>query len=424
MPQIREALPKLNVWWKERFKTNYKEREIYGSLRKFMRTPQILALTGLRRTGKTTLMLKMAEDAIAGGMEPLDVLYFTFDDFREADIDGLIKEYESTTGRSAIEGRKLLLLDEIQKLNGWEDKLKAVYDMLRMRGSGTKIVISGSESLLIRRKSKETLAGRLFEFRVEPLTFREFLAFRGRKYEPPGVYARELSSLLTEFSKTMGFPELVGVTDKEIIRKYLKESVAEKIIYRDIPSILGPKDVGLLESLLNILSEHPGQILDFSGLAKELGVARQTVATYLTYLEDAFLVRKLYNFSRNRRKVERKLRKYYPAMISTDLLFSEDETSRSKVFEWLLVGQLKAEFFWRDAFKNEVDVVIPSKEPVPVEIKYGKAETRGVARFLKTFGAKEGYVLTKDTEATHRDGRAIIHVVPAWRFLLRKPAAV
>ena len=108
-------------------------------------------------------------------------------------------------------------------------------------------------------------------------------------------------------------------------------------------------DVQTLESMLTILMDNPGQIINVVGFSGELGIDRHTCSKYLSYLEDAFLIRKLYNFSRNRRKIERKLKKYYPAIISTELLFQEDESSKSKIFEWSIVNQLNAQFFWRDA---------------------------------------------------------------------------
>jgi len=71
--------------------------------------------------------------------------------------------------RSFTEGKYLLLLDEIQKVSNCDDQLKRIYDVSR---KNIKIIVSGSESLLIRKKSKETLAGRMFDFKVEPLSFK------------------------------------------------------------------------------------------------------------------------------------------------------------------------------------------------------------------------------------------------------------
>jgi predicted AAA+ superfamily ATPase len=67
MSRIREVLVELNPWWKGEFSLEYGEREVYGEIQKFALVPQMIALTGLRRVGKTTLMLKIVEDAIRKG---------------------------------------------------------------------------------------------------------------------------------------------------------------------------------------------------------------------------------------------------------------------------------------------------------------------------------------------------------------------
>jgi hypothetical protein len=120
--------------------------------------------------------------------------------------------------------------------------------------------------------------------------------------------------------------------------------------------------------------EEPGQLVEVSELAGELKVSRQTLSNYLSYLEQSFLVRKLYNYSTGRRKVERKLKRYYPTIISVDLLFREDDLSKSRVFEWAVINQMGAEFFWRDSYKNEVDAILTNRKSTPVETKYGKIE--------------------------------------------------
>lgn len=416
MADIKDVLDELNPWWKGGFSIGFKEREIHKEIGKFMPLPQIIALTGLRRVGKTTLMLKAVEDAIKSGFNPRDIIYFSFDEFREVDIRDVIKEYERIMDKEFREGRRLLLLDEIQKLNGWEDNLKGIYDAY---GKNTKIMISGSESLFIKKKSKETLAGRIFEFKVETLAFREFLGFKGADFEPINLHEKELSRMFNEFILTMGFPELVGIKEKNIIKKYIKEGIIEKILYKDIPRMYKIKDISAIESLLGMIVENPGQLIEISALAKDLKISRQTLSNYLEYLEMSFLLRKLYNFSRNKKKVERKLRKYYPTVISADLLFNEDAVSRSKVFEWMIVEQLKAEFFWRDPYKNEVDIVLADKELIPVEIKYGRMDFDGILAFMKKFKVGKGYIISPNKEEIKRFDDKTVYVASAFKFLLR-----
>lgn len=416
MPEIKEALRDFNPWWKEPFKVAFKDREVYAKIHKYLELPHIIAFTGLRRTGKTTLMLKIAEDAAKKGFDAKNIVYFSFDEFRDIEIRQIMNEYEDVMERDFKKGKYFLLLDEIQKVNDWESQLKRIYDTF---GKNIKIIVSGSESLFIKRKSKEALAGRVFDFKIEPLSFKEFLLFKDVEFKPLGIYEKELSKLLDEYTLTLGFPELVNIHDKEIIRKYIKESIVEKVVFRDMQNLFRIKDISLIESLLNIFLEEPGQLIDISSLSKELGISRQTISAYLSYLEESFLIRKLYNYSKSMRKVERKLKKYYPTIVSPELLFKDDELSKSKIFEWMLVTQLKAEFFWRDPYKNEVDIVLAEKSPLPVEIKYGKIETKGILAFMRKFNISEGIVITKNKEEKHNVNGLDILFVPAFKFLLK-----
>lgn len=419
MPDIREALREFNPWWTGEFELDYKERELYEKIKKFMDQPQIIGLTGLRRTGKTTLMLKVAKDSIEDGKDPKNILYFSFDEFQNTEIRKIIKNYEEITEKDFNDSETLLLLDEIQKLDNWANQLKTIYDTSKEK---TKIIISGSESLFIRAESKENLAGRIYEFKLKTLSFREYLNFKDVEYKPTGVHQDKIERLFREYTKTLGFPELVGVRDKEIIKKYIEENIVEKVIYKDLATLVKTRDVAKLESILNIIMENPGQIIKKKDLANELNISRQTLSNYLSYLEKSFLIKKLYNYSRNQRKVERKLKKYYPAVLSTNLLFKQDSLSRSKVFEWLLATKLDPDFFWRDQYKNEVDFVLTKKGDkekfLPVEAKYGKISMKGIERFMDRFDKEKGIILTKTREDEIKKKNKRIQLQPAFKYLL------
>jgi len=414
MANIIETLNDSNYWWKEEIFLQYYERDIFNQISNYISMPQIIAFTGLRRVGKTTLMQKIAHDFIKNGFDVQNVIYFSFDEFRDIEIREVLKAYEVIMEKNLRKNNYLLLLDEIQKLTNWEDQLKRIYDIY---GINLKIIISGSESLFIKKKSRETLAGRIFEFKIDLLSFEEFLRFKEINIQPIGLYEKELAQYFKEYLLTFGFPELVGITDKQVMLKYVKESILEKVIYRDIPQLFKIKDITILQSLLEIVIDRPGQLIEITKLAKELNLSRQTLTNYLLYLEESFLLRKLYNFSNNRRKTERKLKKYYPTVL-LDIIFKDDNLSRSKVFECLIVNQLNADFFWRDSYKNEVDIIIAEDRPIPVEIKYGKIEIKGLLTFMKKFGVNKGYIISYDKEDKLLIDNFIIEVIPAYKFLL------
>jgi len=403
--QLFDALERSNPWWKGDFVLDYKPRRVYEEIKRFMKSRQIISLIGLRRTGKTTILLKIVKDLIADyGKE--NITYFSFDDFRDVKLKEVIDSYLELMKRNGNEPL-LFLFDEIQKIPGWEEQLKRIYD----ENKNFKFIISGSESLFIRKGTRESLAGRMFEFHIKNLCFKEFLEFKGGKFDNLVLYKKEILSEFRNFLYCNGFPEIIN-ENEEVIRKYIRENVVEKIIYRDIPQIVPIENPEILSQMFNIIAKDPGQMIQMDKIAKELNISRQTVSTYLDYLEKSFLIRKLYNFSRNVRKTQTRLKKYYPA-----ILFPEEIENREifgSVFETFVVNELNAEFFWRDAYKNEVDIILKDKEIIPIEIKVSNIETKPLNLFINKFKLKKGIILTYDKE----DNIGKIKIIPFYKYLL------
>ncbi|MBI2448901.1 ATP-binding protein [Candidatus Pacearchaeota archaeon] len=414
--KIKKALFDSNPWWRQKLEINYKDREIYKKLQKYVEAKQIIALTGLRRVGKTTIMLKIVKEKIDSGFAPDNIVYFIFDNFRDLDISELVevyfKEYEKNIGDS----KYLFLFDEIQKVNNWEEQVKRLYDL----HANLKIILSGSESLFIRKKSKESLAGRMFEFKIESLSFREFLSFKGLNFKPIGLYEKELSKAFEDFIVSGGFPELVDMKDKDFIKTYIKETVVEKVLFRDIPLIFPIRDVSILESIFKIISGSPGQIIEINKLASEVGLSRRVVSLYIGYLENSFLIKKIFNFSKNQRKTAKKLKKYYPTIPALGFIYGNEDV-KPKIFENTIVLQTGANFFWRDAYKNEVDIVLDEGKIIPVEVKYGEIkDIRGLLRFMDLFNIKKGFVISREQEKKQTYNGKEISIIPAWKWLLER----
>lgn len=412
--KIKKALFDSNPWWRQKLEINYKDREIYQKLQKYIEAKQIIALTGLRRVGKTTIMLKIVKEKIDSGFAPENIVYFSFDNFRDLDLSELLEVYSEEYDKNIEESRYIFLFDEIQKINNWEEQVKRLYDL----HANFKIIISGSESLFIRKKSKESLAGRMFEFKVESLSFKEFLSFRGLNVKPTALYEKELLKAFEDFIFSGGFPELVDMKDKDFIKNYIRETVVEKILFRDIPLIFPIRDVSILESIFKIISGNPGQLIEINKLASEVGLSRRVVSLYLGYLENSFLIKKIFNFSRNQRKSAKKLKKYYPTIPALGFIYGNEDV-KPKIFENTIVLQTGANFFWRDAYKNEVDIVLYDDKIIPIAVKYGEIkDIDGMLRFMELFNIKEGFVISKDEEKEQKIDSKKISVIPAWKWLL------
>jgi predicted AAA+ superfamily ATPase len=371
----------------------------------------MLAFTGLRRVGKTTLMLKIVEDKLASELNPENIIYFSFDDFRDVKIKEIVKVYAEFMSKDLDKEEYLFLFDEIQKVKDWEEQIKRIYD----NHKNFKIILSGSESLFIRKNVRESLAGRFFEFKINPLSFNEFLDFK--KIKKTALYKDEVIKAFKRYLLCNGFPEIIDM-DKEIIEKYIKENIIEKIIYRDIPQIFPIRDVAILENLFKIILFDPGEIINLDNLADELNISRQTVSIYMEYLEKSFLIKKVYNFSKNVRKTERKLKKYYSTIISPKLI---EKGNFGKVLETAMVIQSDAGFFWRDAYKNEVDIILTNGKIIPVEVKSGsKFNVKPMLKFMEKFNVKKGFVISFDEEKMIKQRGKSIQIIPAWKWLLEK----
>jgi len=410
--KVKRVLKELNPFWTGPFKLEYKEREAYARIMKLVTEPQIISLCGLRRVGKTTILKKIMQDLLRDN-SPDSILYFSFDDFQALELLDVIDAFGEIHGKEP----KFLFFDEIQKLPNWAEKVKMLYDTGKY-----KIFISGSESLFLRKGSRESLAGRIYEFEVKGLSFSEYLGFAGKAEmaKKPQLHSTALKKAFEEYALTAGFPEMIGKEDRATVRQYIRNAVVEKIVFMDMAKIYPIDDPAQLISILDILIDNPGMIVDLASLSQELGIHRHTLAKYFEYLEMAHLVVKLYNFSRNRGTSEKRLKKFYPAFLSSALSEGGEEWM-GKVAETMCVVCTGARFFWRDKYKNEVDMVLQKgSEIFPVEIKYRNKprQNRGLGKFCKKYHCKEAIVVTKDARKIGGEPANAVWM-PAYEFLLR-----
>ncbi len=422
-------LEKWNKWWIEKAVNPEllgKRRNFFYELLLYFERRQIIIIKGIRRVGKTTLMYQFIDYLIKEKhTNPYQILYFSFDEEIQ-EIDKIIEQYETQVLKKKISDfdRVYIFLDEVQKLKNWPDKVKILYDL----NPNLKIFITGSSSLDMEKGSKESLAGRSFEFLLHLLTFKEYLEFKNFSYDIDriDIFRRELELQLFHYILTSGFIELINEENERFLSNYCINSIVERITFIDIPQVYRVEEPALLLKILKIISSRPGMILDYKTLSSDLKRDRRTIENYITYLKASMLVNILYNFSGNFVCTERKLKKFYPSITSIPLLlFPEkrnDETFYSSVIENLIVSHLNAFFFYRSTDKKEVDIVLQEEEPIPVEIKYRdkiiERDLSGLLSFLDKFELNYGIVITKNVNDKKTIKNKEINFVALIDFLL------
>ena len=361
-------IDKYNFHWKEGFFYNFpKKRFLFNSIVKEIESKQIISLIGLRRTGKTTILKQVIDHLIKSKKVKREhILFYSFDE-EQPKIEEIVTEYETKLGKELldIKDRVYIFLDEIQKLKNWQNQVKYYYDNYQ----NIKFFVSGSSSLFIKKHTQESLAGRIYEFVLNPLSFEEFLIFKnkGQMLKKKRLFEDTLKKEFLSYQKRQ-FIELIDESE-ERVAKYIKTMI-EKIVYQDIPKIFPIENEELLMRILKIIASNPGMLSDYGSLSKELGISRVTLSNYFFYLNESFLIKKLYNFSRNMLTSEKKMKKFYLATTSF-FSFLNNEINESKLIENLIVAFVDAKFFWRTPQKYEVDIILKEKNKIiPIEVKY------------------------------------------------------
>jgi len=407
----------INPWWKtsklEGDYAAFPQRELFNEIAPYVKEKQIIAINGLRRTGKTVLMHHII-GFLLRKHQPENILYYNFD-LLDDSIDNILAGYKEMLGTDIKNEKIFVFLDEIQKHENWENELKLLYDNHR----NIKFFISGSSSLFIEKKTKESLGGRVFSFILNPLTFKEYLSLRDIK---PGkrisLYENEIKEALRHYMRTGGFPELLDMREDVKIDRYIRELVIDRIIYIDIPRVFEIEEPELLVKILSVVSANPGTLIDYGGLANDLGRNRKTISNYVFYLEKAFLIKKLYNYSRNLLTSEKKLKRAYPSSTAFAFLF---DAAEGRIAENAVLMNEDFRFFSRKG-SMEVDFIKADKDTLPIEVKYAKKvrerDIKGLIRFIGKHKLKQGLVITDSYEAEEKLRGKRIRFVPLWKWLL------
>src|SRR3989344_5095292 len=352
----KAKLEEFNHWWiKEKVDSELAlpfKRDNYKEIEKYIDKKFIVAITGLRRVGKTTTIYQLIKDLIKK-TKTENILFFSFDE-NNVKISEIIETYKEIHKKDFREEKVYIFFDEIQKLNNWENEIKKYYDLYPK----LKFIISGSESLFIRKKTKETLAGRIFEFNLSTFTFKEYLKIHNIESK----YETKIKPFLLKYIEKGGFPETFSFkTDKEF-KEYIRSLVVDKIVYKDIPRMFKLDDPEFLSTLLEMIAVNPGMYIDYLSLSKQFNKDRRVIKNYIFYLKESFLINLL-----------------------------------GRMVETLVISNINAASFWKNG--NEVDVI---HNNTPIEIKYLEKiksdNLKSITEFMKKFKVKKGILITKNEE--------------------------
>lgn len=423
-----DLLTAMNPWWSgQSFDTGRQRPQYLATIRRYLQTGEIVVLSGVRRSGKTTLLYQTIRELITAENVPAqNILFVNCDEPEIACRKNAVTEaIDSYRREIAARGTIYLVLDEIQGVERWEREIKSLYDRKHYR-----IIISGSSSFLLDSQLSTLLSGRYFSVPVFPLDFSEYLQFHD--IVPPEDAAMraaqkyEIAILLKQYLREGGFPTVVLQQDERTKLDYL-EACYDSIVYRDIIRTNDVRNQKALAGLLQYLLSNIATPYSYRRLKELLGIDIETVQNYLHFAGMAKVLFEVQAFAYSLQAQARQNKKIY--CIDTGLRnavsfgFSEDE---GKLAENLVFVELMrsgfVSYYWKGT--REVDFVIKATDNTlsAINICYCDEipvrEYEGLYEFEKEFNktVRDLLILTKDYEGS--EGNIIC--VPLWKWLLEE----
>jgi hypothetical protein len=427
-----EILQDWNFWTKE-LESGVPRHEYIARVSGFLKTNQVITITGARRAGKSILMRQAAYDLVKHEVSKSQVVMVNFEDprFVQLDVKLLNQIYEAYLEFLAPKGMTYLFLDEVQEVNGWEKWVRSIHELRK-----AKIVVSGSNANLLSRELGTLLTGRHLDVTVFPLSFREFLGFNGLavKDKLEAISKRiEIKGLLRHYFEFGSFPE-VGLSEhkKEILLNYFEDLVNKDLLRRF--SIRKPQE---LRALARFYLSNVASLTTFGSLAKSLKISASTIEKFSGYLEQVYLVSFLKRFSFKVREQEKSPRKVYS--IDTGLSnavgfrFSEN---LGRLAENIVFLELKRRqslnpemelFYWKDIHHREVDFVL--KEGLKVtqliqvcwnveDLKTRERELRSLKKAMSELKCRNAVVINEELETEETLNGTKVRFSPLWKWLL------
>ena len=382
---------------------------------KFLEHPNILAILGIRRCGKSILSHLL--------LRGHDYGFINFDDERISGIDAkdlniILQAFYELYGTEL----EYFILDEIQNVPGWELFAN------RLRRT-KKVIVTGSNAKLLSGELATHLTGRYADVILYPFSFREFLNFKNLKtdiYSTKGI--AELKVTLKEYIKIGGFPEA------HLFGREMTSRIYSDIIYKDVIVRHGIRNQKTFSELSNYLVSNFSREITYSKLKNITDIKNvHTIKNYTGYLESSYLLIFIKKFSFKLKEQMMSPKKVY--CIDTGMIYSiafkfSEDTGR--LMENLVAVELERRrshsgepkiFYWKDYQQREVDFVLKEGENIIelIQVSYASDKNDSDEREIKSLQkaslelrCKKLTLITWDFEGEIED----IKCVPLWKWLV------
>jgi uncharacterized protein len=435
---FEEVLLEQNPFWDKKLDVN-EDLVIRNKLKIIssnLNLKQILVITGIRRSGKSTLLKEILNELInIRKISSKNILYLNlespyFEKYKNDPkyLDIIYKEFIELNNLS-LKSKKYILLDEIQFFKNWQVFVKSRYE-----SENIKFIITGSNSWLLSQEFSTLLSGRALSFEIFPFDFKEYLLYKKILFTNNKNLIKNKLKIIKKFNYYLfegGFPEVV-INKNKLVNKEILANYYKNILFLDVVPRFNIKDTDNLEKLANYLMTNVTSSYSYNKLSKYLKFSDKTIKEYITSLQKTYLLFELNRFDYSFKKQINYAKKLYVIdngiLNSISFKFSKDY---GKLYENLVFVELNRRFekIYYYVTKNnyEIDFLVFEKNKVKqlIQVCYDltnintyERETRSLVEASKELKCNDLLILTNNVEKQEIIKNKKIYFVPLWKWLL------
>jgi predicted AAA+ superfamily ATPase len=418
---MEQTIINQNPHWAGKKYSNLLPRKVFEALKTNFQTRHIQILTGIRRSGKSSLFAMLINELMKAN-KPKSILKLNLDNplFFEiwdnpASIYSLVQTAEKITGEKI----EYLFLDEVQVVDKWETFVKSVYDTDTFK----KIFVTGSNSSFLQNEYSTFLSGRYLNNAVFPYSFDEILRHNGINsyFDLVGSTSKVLQ-FFDKFLQWGCFPEIVSVKNEEI-KTNLLNSYFDSIIMKDCVSRYQIADIATFKKLLLYSISNIGSVFSFKSLGTAAGTNENTAKKYINILNDSYIISDVSNFAFSLKENVRSRHKLYAAdngiINAVSYRFWDNS---AKLFENFVFNELQKQQFDEITFANnngECDFIAKKGlEYTAIQVCYAlspensRREFGGFATVENDVTVSKKVIITYNQEMQDNN----VAVIPAWKY--------
>ena len=386
-------------------------REKYlKKIRPFYDQDLIKVIMGIRRCGKSVLLLQIMDELKESGVSEEQIIYINFEDEDYAFIENDMELHKYIKEKIINKEKYYLFFDEISRVKDWE---KAINSFKATKN--VSIFITGSNSDLLSGELATHLAGRYVSFKIFPLTFKEVCELKNVKDK------KEIEELFEDYITWGGLPQRFMMQDEFQTKTYLSD-IYDSIVVKDIITRFGIKDLDLFNRIVEYIVTTPSQNFSAESLSEyftnkdKREVSKITLYNYLEYMTKAMMISKADRYDVRGKRILNGKYKYYLTDLGIGQIKNMGKRPQLGAYlENIIYNELISRGYdvkVGNLEKAEIDfIAIRFKEKIYIQVAYLLADDKVIDR---EFGAYKGiednypkYVLSMDRHDFSQDG--IIH---------------